>query len=105
MINNNKRLSVYLGTVVNSVYKILPLYEEKNEGLDIYIESLLFELYGLDKAVYMNHSHKYVSLLSTLESVRLEIAKDESKQTVVRREVFKCINVVKNMIAILEEDE
>jgi hypothetical protein len=105
MIDSKERLPIYLNSVVNSVFKILPLYEESNVGLEIYVESLLFELYGLDKVVEVEQSYEYISLLSTLESVKLEVAKEESKKTVVKREVFKCINVIKNMVAKLEEGE
>lgn len=105
MISNNERMVTYLNTVVNSVYKILPLYEEENVGLEIYIESLLFELYGLDKVVEMERSHEYVSLLSILESVKAEINKEDSKKSTIKREVFKCINIIKSMVAKLEEGE
>jgi hypothetical protein len=105
MMENNERLSNYLNTVVNSVFKILPLYEEKNVGLETYVESLLFELYGLEKVVSMDSSYEYVSLLSTLESVKMEVVKEDSKKTTVKREVFKCINIIKNMVGKLEEGE
>jgi hypothetical protein len=105
MLENTKRLSTYLNTVVNSVFKILPLYEEDNVGLETYVESLLFELYGLDKVVSMDNSYEYISLLSTLESVKMEVVKEDSKKTTVKREVFKCINIIKNMVGKLEEGE
>lgn len=105
MINNKEKLTVYLNSVVNSVFKILPLYEEQNVGVQTYVESLLFELYGLDKSMAIKHSYEYISLLSTLESVKEEVVKDESKKSVIKREVFKCINIIKNMVGKLEEDE
>lgn len=103
MINNDDKLVIYLNTVINSVFKILPLYEEENAGLEIYVESLLFELYGLDKVVDVKQSYEYLSLLSTLESVSMEIAKEDGKKSVIKREVFKCINLIKSMISKLEE--
>ncbi|UGO46279.1 hypothetical protein PQE74_gp196 [Bacillus phage vB_BanS_Chewbecca] len=103
MINDNSKLIVYLNSVVNSVFKILPLFEEKNIGVDTYIESLLFELYGLNEAVNVEHSYEYISLLSTLESVRTEIGKEISRKATVKREIFKCINIIKNMVGKLEE--
>lgn len=105
MIKDNEKLVVYLNSVVNSVFKILPLYEEKNVGVDTYIESLLFELYGLEESVAIQHSYEYISLLSTLESVKKEISKEDSKKPTVKREIFKCINVIKNMVGKLEEGE
>jgi len=105
MIENNEKLSVYLNSVVNSVFKILPLYEEQNVGVKTYIESLLFELYGLEESVKIEYSYEYISLLSTLESVKKEISKEDSKKSVIKREIFKCINVIKNMVGRLEEGE
>jgi hypothetical protein len=105
MINNKDRLLTYLNSVINSVFKVLPLYEEENVGLETYIESLLFELYGLDKVVSLEQSAEYISLLSTLESIKYEIAKSDSKKSTVKREIFKCINVIKNMVAKLKEGE
>lgn len=105
MVYDNEKLVVYLNAVVNSVFKILPLFEEQNIGVHKYLESLLFELYGLEKSVSIEHSYEYISLLSTLESVKSEIEKSDSKKSVVKREVFKCINIIKNMVGKLEEGE
>lgn len=105
MIENKEKLITYLNSVVNSVFKILPLYEENNIGIETYVESLLFELYGLDKVVDVKNSYEYISLLSTLESVKVEVARKDSKKSVVKREIFKCINIVKNMVAKLEDGE
>ncbi|MGV4321314.1 hypothetical protein [Bacillus mojavensis] len=105
MLKNDKKLIVYLESLVNSVFKILPLYEEKNIGIEKYVESLLFELYGLEDAVEIKYSYEYISLLSTLESVNKEIGSQDSKKSVVKREIFKCINIIKNMIGKLKEGE
>jgi len=105
MIENKEKLITYLNSVVNSVFKILPLYEEDNVGIETYVESLLFELYGLDKVVDVKNSYEYISLLSTLESVKVEVTRKESKKSVVKREIFKCINIIKNMVTKLEEGE
>lgn len=105
MIDNKDRLITYLNSEINSVFKILPLYEEKNVGVVTYVESLLFELKGLDKVIDIKHSYEYVSLLSTLASVEVEVAKEDSKKATVKREIFKCINIIKNMVAKLEEGE
>ena len=104
MIENKKRLIVYYDSLIDSVFKILPLYEEENIGIKTYVESLLFELYGLDSAIRIEDSADYISLLSTLESIKKEVVKSDSKKKVIKREVFKCISVVKNSIVKLEKD-
>lgn len=98
MLKNNERLSVYLDSLINNVFKILPLYEEKNVGIETYIESLLFELYGLDEAIEIKYSQEYLSILSILESIKKEVSKKDSEKKTIKREVFKCISIIKNVL-------
>lgn len=102
MIDNQEKLIVYLNALVNSIFKILPLYEEKNIGVSLYIESLLGELYNLEKVVKIEYSYEYISLLSTLEFVKDEISKEQSQKPTIKRELFKSIHIVKNMVGKLE---
>lgn len=103
MIMNDKKLIIYLNTIVNSVFKILPLYEEQNVGVITYIESLIFELDGLQDVITVKYSYEYLSLLSNLASIKKEVEKNDSSKLVIKREVFKCINIIKNMVGKLEE--
>lgn len=105
MIENNERLIVYLNSVVNGVFKILPLFEEKNVGLKVYVNSLLSELYKLEKVIKIEHSYEYISILATLEFIKEEVSKPDGKKSIVKREVFKCINVIKNMVGKIEDGE
>lgn len=105
MINNNERLITYLHSLINKIFKILPMYEEGDAGLKTYIESLLFRLYSLEKTVMIKDSYEYISLLSILESIKREISKEGDRQPVIKREIFNCINVIKNMLEKLENGE
>ena len=105
MIEDKEKLLVYLDTLINSVFKILPLYEENNIGVETYVESLLFELYGVEKVIDIGSSYEYIVLLSTLESVRAEGTKKGSEKKVSKRDVFKCISIVKNIINKIENGE
>lgn len=82
---------------INDVFKILPLYEEKNETLDIYLDSLIKLFDGLDKAIDNNLGYEYISLLAILSSIKEIVVKEGNQKPIVKREVFKCINLVKNM--------
>lgn len=104
MIESKDKVISYLESLVNSIFKILPLYEEDNVGIKTYIESLLFDLDSYEDVVEAKQGAEYVQLMLTLTSLKKEVSKDSSKKTVVKREVFKCINVVKNMIANLEDE-
>lgn len=110
MINQNERerLIVHLDKIVDSAFRILPLYEERLEGKDVfvevYVESLLFGLYGLQNVIDIKYSHDYLSLLSILESIKVEINSENNKHSIVKREVFKCIDIIKNMISKIQAD-
>ena len=46
----------------------------------------------------------YMSLVSTLESVKNELDKTDISKPILKRELFKCIDIVKNMVAKLEKE-
>lgn len=105
MIKDNSKIIVYLESLVNSVFKILPLYEESNVGVETYIESLLFDLDSYEDVIEAEHGAEYISLMLTLTSLKKEVIKNDGKKVIVKREVFKCINVIKNMAGKLQEGE
>lgn len=105
---NDKMLEEYFNNMVNSVYKILPLFEERNEGLFKHIQSLTYELNGLPYLDFVSVDYQYITLLATLESMSddalimsldASISEEEYKKSLelIRREVFKCINIVNNL--------
>lgn len=96
MIRNEKLLEQYFKErSVNSIYKILPLYEEKNVNLESYIESLLFELDGLSTCIDYNLS-EFVTLVAVISKLQNESQKSDNK-LVVKREVFKAIDISKSI--------
>ena len=103
MTIHRNMVHLYLDSnIVDGIYKILPLYEENNVGLEKYISSLLIELYGFDN-VFKTDEIGYVSLLATLEGIKIEVCKKDNKRT-VKREVFKCMEIVKKLSRLLESD-
>lgn len=96
MIKDNERLVKYFGVkTVNSIYKILPLYEESNDNLDSYISSLLIELNGLENCISCDH-HEFVTLLAIISGIKNETAVENNK-VVIKREVFKAIEISKTL--------
>ena len=90
---SDQLVSNYFEVLINKVYKILPLYEEKSETVGQYIESLLYEITGNQEAIIMiNDDGQYASLIGTLESLREFI--DVKK---IKREVFKCIRIIESL--------
>ena len=91
----------YLQGTVDSIFKILPLYEEDNKTLNVYIESLTMELKGFVATYGRVGITEYVSVISTLEGLQTTVRKDD-KQPVVKREVFKCIKTINKICEMLE---
>lgn len=88
----------YLEVSKSRVFKILPLIEEKNEGLHHYVDSLLFELYGLQNVINgVKDSYTYLSLLCGLESILNEISMNERDFKFIRSEIFKMIGLVNKL--------
>ncbi len=73
MIKDDKKLVVYLNSLVNNVFKILPLYEEKNVGIVSYIESLFGEVASLNEVIEVKHSDEYISLLASCKNNKKEV--------------------------------
>lgn len=95
----------YLIRLIPSVFKILHLYEEKNEFLNEYIEFLLeFELYGMSIAIgELPKSMWYGKTVGALESVLLqfeilsdyEVADNHKK---IRKMVLNTTNLIDKQI-------
>jgi hypothetical protein len=88
----------YLEVSKNRIFKILPLLEESNDGINHYVESLLFELYGLQNVINgVKESHNYLALLCGLESILNEISVKEKDFKFIRSEIFKLIGLIKKI--------
>lgn len=96
MTNLNER---YFDNLINKVYKILPLFEEKNKGIADNINSLYkFEITGLKIAAPLLESlNEYTELNLTLLSLSHLISTSDISHKEVRREVFKCIGLVEKL--------
>lgn len=92
----------YLIDLKNRVFKILPLYEEKNDCLTEYIESVCFELYGLRTLIGdLPHGLWYVKSLATLEQIKIETSVF-GQNKMMKKEIFKILNTIDNQIDILK---
>lgn len=100
-IVDDRAIGKYLDSAVDKIFKILPLYEEKNDTLDEYIESLILELRGFVSEYGSVGVTDYISVISTLEGIR-SMAKDRGNQPKIKREVFKCIETIKKVRNMLE---
>lgn len=60
----------YLHMLVNRIFKILPLKDEKSETVDDYIVNLLSELTGnKELIVHLHNDSKYETILANLQAL------------------------------------
>lgn len=100
---DDKAIRKYLQLVINKIFKILPLYEENNETLEVYIESLILEVKGFIAVYGSVGVTEYISVVSTLEGIQKKV-QEEGNQPTVKREVFKTIDTVNKIRHMLEGD-
>ena len=99
---SNKDYRNYLIDLKNRVFKILPLYEEENECVTEYIDSVCFELYGLRKLIGdLPHGLWYVKSLATLEQLKVELLSFGQNKK-VKKEIFKVLKTIDNQIDVLK---
>lgn len=92
----------YLIQLKDRVWKILPMYEEENETITDYIESVNFELQGLRGLIgELPHGIWYVKSLATLNQLKIETS-IQGKQKKVKKEIFKILNTIDKQIDILK---
>lgn len=76
------------------VFKILPISENAPETLKYYVDSLVLELSGSKNLMEkIRYDGEFMSLLATLTY----FADNDCEHDVYRREVFKCIHLIKKI--------
>ena len=93
--------------LVNNFFKILPMWENSEETLPVYLQSLQLELLGLQELISplknvpdatAKPSSDYVSLLAILQRF---IDDSDMRPERVRREVFKAISLCNRICSCL----
>lgn len=87
----------YLIVLIPQVYKILPLYEEKNEYLVDYIDSVCTEIKGIKKIIGDLPSRVWHNrALAILEQLKEEVLLDQHKK--IKKETFRVTNLIDKQI-------
>lgn len=85
----------YFRALIDLFFKILPMWEGKEESLPVYMDSLQLELVGFKSLVpAINSDAAFLSLMSILQYM---IDHPESEKPVVKREVFHAISICKKL--------
>lgn len=99
---DSELLCNYFGTLVNLIFKILPMKENKEKTLQIYIKSLQKEMTGCKELVeFMRNDGLYLSLLSILQ---YQIDNPDCSPNDTRREVFKAISICNKLKSRYSEE-
>ena len=86
-------LDDYKHRLIGKIFKILPMKEEDCATWEVYIDSLLFELIGNRNLVKeLKYNSDFLALVGTLKNLKYE---EDLK--VIKREVFKCIDLLKKL--------
>jgi hypothetical protein len=75
----------YKTELTNKIFKILPLKENDCETIEMYVESIIYELCGANYIFYSNG--KLISLISLLEMI-----KQEQNHSIYKQKIFQCTN-------------
>lgn len=84
-------LSEYFKTLINHFFKILPLWEDGESSLTVYMSSLQCELLGCQSLIHDVHGDAMmISLVSILQYL---IDTPDCNVSLVKREVFRAISI------------
>lgn len=91
MLIPDELLCNYFRNLINRFYKILPMREEDEPTLPVYIESLCHELIGCEKLIYaLDCDARFLSLIAILKYFS---ENPDCSVKEVKREVFKAISI------------
>lgn len=83
----------FLKSLINQIFKMLPLKEEQNPYLK-YIEGVLVQVQGAQNTYPVLKSNaKYISVMNTLQFFSC----NEFTHTQCRQEVFRCIHTIEHL--------
>ena len=101
-----KEYNEFLVRLKDSIFKILPLYEDENAHLTEYIDSLVnYELIGIKDLVHELPSDKwYLKTGATLVSLQEQVLTNNTTQAQVKREVFKMLHLIEKQLKELGEE-
>ena len=94
---SNELMSNYLHTLVNRLFKILPIREQNDASLPVYVQSLQVELLGCQNLITtFKNDAVFLTLLSILQYL---IDNPDCSVRTVRREVFHAISLCNKLKA------
>jgi hypothetical protein len=91
----DKCFSNYMQFLIGQFYKVIPIYENEPETLQSYLKSLEIELIGNQSLINdIRHDANFMKLVGTIQY----FIDNQCDHTVYRKEIFKCINIIKKLL-------
>lgn len=78
----------------DKVFKILYLFEDKNEGLPTYIHSTIYEFEGLRHRVNPVQESMLLTTISVLEHIYDDSLSPDPDLEVIKREIFGLVSLL-----------
>ena len=83
--------NLYLKTMIGSIYKILPMYDNTDTTLKDYLDSLYVQLVGASEFYSeLTYNQRYQSVINIVQYFRTY----EFDKKTCKREVFKATNIL-----------
>lgn len=90
----NQYFANYLKFLVGKVWKILPMSEEDNQNLKLYMEGLQRELIGnMNLIEDLKYDGYFITLLNKIEY----LINEDCEHEIRRKEVFECITTIEKI--------
>lgn len=99
---DGEMVEAYFKTLVNHFFKILPIRENEEGSLAVYVRGMQVELEGFRSFVpAIRNNPDFLRLLSILQYL-MDHPDCETKE--VKREVFQCISLINRLQRTFERD-
>lgn len=93
---SERAIGGYLFSLVDKIYKILPLREIEEQTNEKYIKALIREIVGMQElTVVLERDSRLMSVLSILQYLSSHV--NEMSVENVKSDVFQAINIVKKL--------
>lgn len=83
----------HIETVTGKIWKVLPLFEDKNSGLTAYIGSLIYELEGLSVRLDPQQESMLQTITDVLRHVYDDSLVPDPDLKIIRREILGCTSL------------
>lgn len=83
------------------VWKLIPLFQDKNAGVTKYLESLIHEMNGWVKSVDKDTAPFIKSARCILRELHDDSIKGDYEFTFVRRQIFNCSDLIKKSFKVV----